>query len=360
MRIGIIGGGQLGMMLTEAAIQLGHTVYALDPNPDASIKYAGGTLLTYDYHDPQGILELDKVSDVICYEFENIDVSALHTIRHKLPQGTEALVISKDRILEKQFALSLGIPTPEFIKIDSYKDLQKAFYPSIIKTTRFGYDGKGQYVLNDKEDIDQLTINQPMILEQKIEFDQEVSVILSRDTYGDIVYYPLVINQHEQGILSVSMPWWDAPSSLKKEAFDYAKRIVETLDYVGTMAIEFFIKNNHVIFNEMAPRPHNSGHFTIEGTTVSQFKNMILAITNHHVISPEITKHSMMLNILGQHEEMLHQSNLEHVYIHDYFKKSKQHNRKIGHMTLLGSSEIELKQLATTLKGECDAKKTIY
>jgi len=360
MKIGIIGGGQLGMMLAEAAIQLGHTVYALDPNPEASVRYAGGMLLTYDYHDPRGIFELDQVSDVICYEFENIDFDVLYPIRHKLPQGIEALMISKDRILEKQFALSLGILTPEFIKVDSDKDLQKAFYPSILKTTRFGYDGKGQYILNSIEDIGKLTINQPMILEQRIEFDQEVSVIVSRDAYGDIVYYPLVINQHEQGILSVSMPWWDAPSSLKKEAFDYAKLIVEKLDYVGTLAIEFFVKDCYVIFNEMAPRPHNSGHFSIEGTTASQFKNMILAITHHHVIMPEITKPSMMLNILGQDEEKLHAPSCEHVYIHDYFKKSKQQNRKIGHITLLGSTEIELNRLATTFKGECDAKKTVH
>lgn len=350
MNVGIIGGGQLAMMLTEAAIPLGHHVYVLDPNPHASAKYVGATLLNYAYDDPKGLSELSIVSDVICYEFENIDTQVLHAIKHKLPQGIDALEISRDRMLEKTFAKSLGIPIPFFISIESKDDFEKAFYPSILKTTRFGYDGKGQHIINQYENLVNIDIHQPMILEERINFDKEVSVILTRDSYGDIAYYPLVENHHNQGILHSSIPWWDAPQYLKEEAYGYARTIIEKLNYIGTLAIEFFIVDHHVVFNEMAPRPHNSGHFSIEGTTVSQFKNMMLAITHEHIEIPNMTKPSMMINILGQHRYDVSLIKDKNIYVHDYFKHSQQHNRKIGHITILGSNFDELKQIEKHLK----------
>jgi 5-(carboxyamino)imidazole ribonucleotide synthase len=199
-----------------------------------------------------------------------------------------------------------------------------------------------------------------MILEEKIAFEKEVSVILTRDAFGDIAYYPLIENHHHEGILSVSIPWWDAPVSLKTEAYHYAKLIVESLNYVGTLAVEFFVLNHHVLFNEMAPRPHNSGHFSIEGATVSQFSNMILAITGAHVKTPVMTQRSIMKNILGQHKDDFEAlSDVHSIFIHDYFKHSKTHNRKVGHFTILCCDSEELQKHVTTLLGGSDAKKTV-
>lgn len=353
MRIGIVGGGQLGMMLTEAAIKLGHVVYAIDPNPNAPVKHVGGNLLNYRFDDLESIKQLDEMSDVICYEFENIDLSVLRPFLPKIPQGLIALEYSNDRMKEKEFARSLGIPTPRYQYVQSEKDVDDFFYPSLLKTTRFGYDGKGQVLLKSSEDLHKVNIQQPMILEELVNFDQEVSVIVTRDMFKHIAFYPLIKNVHVNGILDHSIPWWDAPQSLKDKAYAYASKVVETLNYIGTLAIEFFLCGEELWFNEMAPRPHNSGHFSIEGTTISQFENMILAITGEHVKTPLITKPSIMLNILGQHEGYIqHMGQKRYVYHHDYDKGEYRVNRKMGHITYLGENEEDLMNWITFMKGE--------
>jgi 5-(carboxyamino)imidazole ribonucleotide synthase len=361
MKIGIMGGGQLGMMLAEAAIRFGHQVYALDPNPDAPIKHTGAELFVFPYHHIAGVQQLVDRSDVICYEFENVSVDVLVNHQNKIPQGLEALRISQDRFQEKTLAQSLGIPTPHYILIEDKQDFDQAFYPSILKTLRMGYDGKGQFLLNSKHDVNLNYDTYPMILEEKIDFSCEVSVILTRDKAGIIVYYPLIQNVHEKGILTTSIPWWDAPSPLVEEAYLYAKRIVDRLSYVGTFAIEFLVKNDHVIFNEMAPRPHNSGHFSIEGTTVSQFENMIYALTNQPLIKPNITQPSAMINVLGQHKAYIHRAQmLPQTFIHDYHKTEYRTNRKMGHITILDEDFPKLKAIIQFIKGEQDANQNLH
>ena len=360
MTLGIIGGGQLGMMLSEAAMAMGYEVVALDPNPLASVKHVKAKLIEASFDDIEAIKTLYNLADVICYEFENIDLAVLNTIKDKLPQGMKALDISRDRIKEKAFAQSLNIPTPKTLVIKTQSDLKDAFFPSILKTTRFGYDGKGQFHLNMAEDVQRVTITQPMILEEKITFDQEVSVILTRDCFGNIAYYPLIKNTHQNGILSTSLAWWDAPNELREQGYEYGKKIIEDLDYIGTLAIEFFVVNNTLIFNEMAPRPHNSGHFSIEGTTISQFENMVLALTQKPVITPKITKPSMMVNQLGQDTFVLEEKEGIEIYYHDYYKNSQTLNRKIGHVTLLGHDIERLRSYANKLKGEENADETLY
>lgn len=349
----MIGGGQLGMMLAEAAEKYNHLVFALEPKNNPPIGHTKAFIIPYAYDDPQGLELLNLNSDVIIYEFENVDVDSLMKYAHKLPQGTKALEISQDRIKEKKFAQLLDIPTVRYIEINSQEDYKNSFFPSVLKTTRLGYDGKGQYLLKQMEDIQHIQIDQPMILEEYISFDDEVSVVLTRDMNHHITYLPLIKNKHTHGILDTSYPLWDCEESLKKEAYSYAKRIADELNYIGTLAIEFFVKDGHIIFNEMAPRPHNSGHFSIEGATVSQFENMILAVTNHPIIEPKITKRTLMINVLGQHHHYISNAiNLDHVFIHDYHKDELKNNRKMGHIICFSDTEDELFKLEKTIKGE--------
>lgn len=353
MRIGLIGGGQLGMMLAEAAFKLNHSVFVLEPSKNPPIAQTKAIIIANNYDDPHGLALLDSLTDVIIYEFENIDVNCLRPYVKKMPQGIKALEVSQDRILEKKFAQSLGIPTAKFIAVDSNDQLKNAFYPSVLKTTRLGYDGKGQHVLSSVNDTLRLTIKQPMILEEWILFDDEISVVLTRDMYNNTVYLPPIKNQHKNGILDTSYPLWNIDESLKKEAYDYAKKIIESLDYVGTMAVEFFVKDQHVIFNEMAPRPHNSGHFSIEGSSVSQFENMILSITKKSVIEPLMTQKSLMLNVLGQHIHYFENAKkMPFVYIHDYKKQPAKENRKMGHITCLADLDDTFYELEKIIRGE--------
>lgn len=353
MRIGIIGGGQLGMMLAEAAEKYHHQIFVLEPKKNPSVSHTTSIIIPYPYEDPQGLELLNLNSDVILYEFENIKVEYLKKYVHKIPQGIKALTISQDRIAEKMFAKSLGIPTPQFIVINRKEDLSQAFYPSILKTTRLGYDGKGQYALMCRDDIKNIEIDQPMILEEYIPFDDEISVVLTRDMYDQIAFLPIIKNHHKNGILETSFPLWHGYDDIRDESYRYAKRLVEELDYVGTLAIEFFVKDHQIIFNEMAPRPHNSGHFSIEGATISQFENMILAVTNNHVIKPEVTTKSLMINVLGQHQNYILQAKkITEVFIHDYHKEEALINRKIAHITCCADTDEKLFNLEKIIKGE--------
>lgn len=352
MRIGIIGGGQLGMMLAEAAEKLSHQVFVLEPKENPSVAKTHAIIIPYAYDDPQGLELLHHNSDVIIYEFENINIEYIKKYEHKMPQGIKALKISQDRLIEKEFASSLGIPTASYIPINSKADLINGFYPSVLKTTRLGYDGKGQQLIQKLDELSRCNIDQPMILETYIDFDYEVSVVLTRDYHDQFAYLPLIKNEHKDGILHTSKPLWEGYDDIQMRAFQYGKMIAEALNYVGTLAIEFFVKDDAVIFNEMAPRPHNSGHFSIEGATVSQFENMILAVTNQSVIEPQKTCYSMMFNILGQHHDLLrHDHKLNHIFVHDYHKNSVKHNRKIGHITCCADTDDLLNDLEKMMRG---------
>ena len=334
MRIGIIGGGQLGMMMAESAIKHGHEIISLDPNPNCSISRYATKHLSYDYNDKKGINEIIEESDVLTYEFENVNASVIKEIEDKLPQKTTALKISQNRLKEKDLAKKLNIPTPSYTK---YENEKSVFYPSVIKTTSGGYDGKGQSRLMNSHEFkaEDFDSKYEYIVEELIQFDYEISCIGCRDNYNQIVYYPIPLNVHKNGILFTSTVTNKIPEIIQDKAREYTKRIMEELDYIGTLAVEFFIKDMEVIFNEFAPRPHNSGHYTIEGCNVSQFENHILAITNEHVIKPILLKNSIMINVLGQNIKYYELAkNLDNVYIHDYFKSECRNNRKMGHITI--------------------------
>jgi len=356
MKIGILGGGQLGMMLAQAAIELGHEIVSLDPNENCSITRYSNLHLTYDYDDEIGIKKLVDSSDVLTYEFENVDKVVLKKLAEKLPQKVIALEISQNRLEEKNLARRLDILTPYFKK---YVNKSDVFYPSIMKTTTGGYDGKGQYLLENSNDFtyEVLKKNQEYIIEELIDFDYEISVISTRDSYGNILFYPIPKNVHKHGILFSSTIGQKIPMYVEHKAKMYTKKIVEELDYVGTFVVEFFVKENEVFFNEFAPRPHNSGHYTIEGCNISQFKNHILAITNQKVITPTLKKPVIMLNVLGQNMEYYRRAeNISSVFIHDYHKQEVRPNRKMGHIMITNDSLEECLRIKKIIIGEKNGK----
>ena len=349
MNIGIIGGGQLGLMMAEAAKLLNHKIISLDPNPNCPLARISDKHIAADYNDKDAMEQLNDLSDVLTYEFENVDLDLISKYEDKILQGTKALEISRNRLNEKNMAKRLGIETARFHKLIGE---EIKFFPCIVKTTTGGYDGKGQYLINDKNTIENFNIDykKEHIVEEFINFDYEISMILCRDIFDNIEYFPIPVNVHKNNILFTSTVSNTIPSEIQKKVEDYSSRIIEELDYVGTMAIEYFIKGDQVIFNELAPRPHNSGHYTIEACNVSQFYNHILAITHNTILKPVLLKSAIMLNILGQNTEyFLNTANNMDINIHLYGKDEYKENRKIGHITItknnLEDANVILKEL---------------
>lgn len=352
MKIGIIGGGQLGMMMAKEAIKLGHEIISLDPDKNCSITKYSSLHLVYNYNDEAGIKKLIETTDVITYEFENVNREVIKELSDKLPQKVTALEISQNRLKEKTLAKLLNIKTPKFRKLTEELDI---FYPSIIKTISGGYDGKGQFIINDLNDYKQdlFDSSKEYIIEELIDFEYEISIISTRDMFGNIVYYSVPRNVHSEGILFTSTVSEDIPPYTIDIAKESTKKILEELDYIGTLAVEFFVKGNDVYFNEFAPRPHNSGHYTIEGCDVSQFKNHILAITNMNVIQPKLINYSIMINVLGQNlDYYIKAKNIKNAHIHDYHKFEVKENRKMGHITITGKSLEELVTIKNMIVGE--------
>lgn len=337
MNIGIIGGGQLGLMMGEEALKLGHKIISLDPDTSSPITKISNLHIAKNFNDENALNELYQNSDVITYEFENVDLEMIRKYEDKIPQGWKALYYSKDRFIEKTFAKRLGINTTNFYQLIENKILK---YPCIIKTNIGGYDGKGQFAIISKEDIVNVNIKHDVayIVEEFVKFDYEISVVITRDFFNNIFVLPIPKNKHINGILYTSTVDNSIPLNIENKAIEYATILINELDYVGTMAIEFFVKDNEVIFNEFAPRPHNSGHFSIEGCNVSQFKNHILAITNQKIIKPELINKTVMLNVLGQNMDFIKNIDKDdNAFVHMYGKKDIIDNRKMGHITIVSN-----------------------
>lgn len=342
MRIGIVGGGQLGMMMAEAAVKYGHSIVGLDPVENCPLSYVADSMIVADYNNKKAFEDLAEKSDVITYEFENVDLFLINEFLTRIPQKSMGLEVSRERLREKNFVKDLGVPT---VKFNTYKSLDDVFYPSIIKTNTGGYDGKGQHRLHNQKDVDQLHLDaqKNYIIEEYLSFDYEISVIASRDKYGNVVTYPIPKNTHKNGILFISEVSKELPCEVISDATKYANSIITSLDYVGTLAVEFFVIKGKVIFNEFAPRPHNSGHYSIEGCNVSQYSNHILAICGEKVITPFLMKNAVMINVLGQNMDYLDNLIGENIHVHMYNKKDVKKNRKMGHITVLDNNNDDLK-----------------
>ena len=359
MRVGIIGAGQLGQMLGFAGRSLGITCRFLDP-ADAPPAADAGEVIRRPFDDAEALAELAASCDVITYEFENVPVEALLRIADRVPvfPPPEALRSAQDRLDEKRLFDELQIPLPRYRAVDTLDDLRAAVdsigLPLVLKTRRFGYDGKGQYVLKTGKDIDDAWRKlggAALIAEEWLDFDYEVSAIGVRSPGGESAIYPLTRNEHAAGILRRSRAPVDAPD-LAEKAESYINALLARLDYVGVLALELFVVGDRLLANEFAPRVHNSGHWTIEGAETSQFENHLRAVTNQPLGPTACRGHAGMLNLIGSIPEAARQLAIPGCQLHDY-GKSPREGRKLGHITVVAGSaaarDARLRQLEAVL-----------
>lgn len=356
MRIGILGAGQLGRMLALAGAPLGHSFVFFDQSPGEATNGLGRTIVG-SFTDEKALAGFAAECDVITYEFENVPCQTARFLASKLPvyPPPRALEVSQDRVVEKEFLQSLGIPTPRFASASSEAELVTACQtigtPCIVKTRRFGYDGKGQARMADLSAsgaVWKALGGSPLIVEEMIPFSRELSVITVRDTAGAIATYPLAYNEHVDGILHrTELPAPNLHPTLQAQADDIAAKIVTALNYVGVLTVELFDVNGTLIVNEMAPRVHNSGHITIDSTHTSQFENHIRAISQLPLGSVVPKERGVMLNLVGGIPSSEALSTLQFAKVHLY-GKSPRTGRKVGHINLLNPTP-EMEHAVSTL-----------
>jgi len=358
MKIGILGAGQLGRMMALAGIPLGHTFRFLDPVPSSPASVAGEQLAG-SYEDTELLNKFIAGIDVVTYEFENVSALATQYLTGKVDvfPPTKALEITQDRIFEKTFFKNLGVPVTDFYEINNKTDLKNAVekngFPCILKTRRMGYDGKGQFLLKSNADVyalfEEVEIKN-MILENFVKFNRELSIIAVRGVSGQTKSYSLVENTHAKGILRLSIAPADNVSvELQAKAEKIATDVMNAMNYIGVMAIEFFDVNGVLYANEMACRVHNSGHWTIEGAETSQFENHIRAVSGMPLGSTRNIGFSAMFNILGSVPETTEMLETPGLHFHLYGKEPRK-DRKIGHITLRADSKTELTENIEKLK----------
>lgn len=340
--IGILGGGQLGRMLSVAASRLGYNSHIFEPGANPPAGQVADQVTTAAYEDEAALIAFAQSVDVITYEFENIPTSALDVLESHRPirPGREALRVSQDRITEKDFLTKLGLKTAPYAQIDSAEDLHRAMgdigTPSILKTRRFGYDGKGQVRLSDDSDPSQAmqdVADAPSVLEGFVNFSHEVSVIAARGIGGDVACFDPGENVHEGGILRTTTVPARLPGTLRMDAVLIASQILNALDYVGVMGVELFVTREGLIVNEIAPRVHNSGHWTQNGCAVDQFEQHIRAVTGLPLGDGARHNDVVMENLIGADMDRVPELLTEpHVALHLYGKAEAKPGRKMGHV----------------------------
>jgi 5-(carboxyamino)imidazole ribonucleotide synthase len=348
--IGMIGGGQLGRMMAIAAKEMGFFVAVLDPTPNSPCAQVADIEIVAPYSDEEALKKLADVSDVITYEFENIDATALKRLTKiaYVPQGSELLEITQHRLAEKQAIQNAGLPVASHRFVRTEQDLIEAIeeigIPSVLKTCRGGYDGKGQVVIRCTDDVNdarKLLQLGECILEAWIPFIKEVSVIVVRNGFGETAVFPVAENIHKENILHQTIVPARICPEVEQTAIRYARKLADDFHLVGTLAVEMFLtEENHLYINELAPRPHNSGHYTINACATSQFQQHIRAICNWPLGSTELLKPAVMVNILGEHVESVFNSisRLGDAHLHMYGKKDAKQKRKMGHVTVLAET----------------------
>ena len=362
LRLGLLGGGQLGRMLALSARNLGFEVIVLEPNPEAPAR-AAARQLQKAYDDNDALREL-AACDFVTFEFENIPEAAAKALNQpgQFAPPVSALLVSQDRWVEKNTFQKLGIPTPAFLKVDSLEDAQDAFKrlgPLVLKTRKFGYDGKGQAVVRSAQNLSEayMQLNgAPAIAEELVPFEREISVITCRGRDGQTVVYPVTENIHKKGVLHKSLaPAPGLSPVLVAEAQDMAQRLVDHFNYVGVLALELFQVDGTLKANEFAPRVHNSGHWTMEGAVTSQFENHVRAVCDLPLGCADLRAPSVMLNLIGEIPPRTQLLSITDAHLHDYAKPARP-GRKVGHLTCLGATLKEASERAalaeTAIKGE--------
>ncbi len=342
MIVGVMGAGQLGQMLALAGRNLGFQFRFLSPDGSAAVgKFA--ELIIADYTNEAALAHFVDGLDVATYEFESIPASAVQFVSDKVPTFPSPLALetAQDRANEKSCFEKLKIPTAPFAPVESMREVREAIdrigLPAVLKSRRLGYDGKGQAVIRSREEIGTGWVKiagVPAIVEQMVKFTRELSIIAVRSRTGELAFYPLVENHHSEGILRFSLaPAPNVSAETQAKAESYAKAVLEHLDYIGVLAIEFFETPEGLVANEMAPRVHNTGHWTIEGADTSQFENHLRAIVGLPLGSTDMGGAAGMVNVIGNEPDIARLRELEDVHVHMY-GKTPAPRRKLGHITV--------------------------
>jgi len=349
--IGIIGGGQLGLMIAEQARLLGARTVCLDPAADAPAAAMCDDHIVGRFDDPAAVEELCRRSDVVTYEFENVPGDILIPLcdKYHIPQGYRPLYDSQDRLREKTNAREHGLRTPRFAAVDDEASLRAAVaqigLPAVLKTRTLGYDGHGQAVLRTEEDLARALplLAVPCILEEFVPFDFEASIVMVADDER-IVSFPIGRNVHRDGILDLCFVPAEVDGEVLARMRRESERFMRSCGYRGILAIEYFVRGGEIYFNEMAPRPHNSGHYTIEGATTNQFRELARYLLGEPLQEPRLVAPTVMKNILGQDLEAAQRIAAAcppHVYVHLYGKSECRPKRKMGHITFVGMTAPE-------------------
>ncbi|MBT2584133.1 5-(carboxyamino)imidazole ribonucleotide synthase [Planococcus sp. ISL-109] len=345
--IGIIGGGQLGRMMALAAKEAGFKIAVLDPGMDSPTGQVADIQIVAPFNDAQALEELAEVSDVITYEFENIDVDGLRHLTEiaYVPQGAELIGITQNRIIEKKAIRAAGVPVADYIEASTFEQLQEQAatldYPFVVKTARGGYDGKGQQIVKHADQLKEaqsLFQSGDCVAEAFIDFTMEISVVIQRNTLGETAILPIGENIHKDHILHQTIVPARVDEETIRKAQQAAHAIAEHLQMVGTLAVEMFVlADGEILVNELAPRPHNSGHYSIEATNISQFHQHIRAICGWPLRKPKLWSSAVMVNVLGEHVAPLTKKIAHYPdwSIHLYGKDEAKHKRKMGHVTIL-------------------------
>ncbi len=351
--IGMLGGGQLGRMFTTAARILGYKVIILEPDPHSPAAHFADEHIEAPYDDPQALVKLGKKCDVITTEFENIPAQTLQKLTEYCPvhPGAAAVKIAQDRMVEKAFILECGLLPVPYGNIETHSDIAKAAtkvsFPAILKTARFGYDGKGQQVIKHADQIEAAfkAVNQvPCVLEQRIDLDCEISVILGRNENGTSQCFPVAENIHRDGILFQSIVPARVDEAIAKAAQTAAIRIADKLEYIGVLAVEFFVtKQGELLINEMAPRTHNSGHYTLDACITSQFEQQVRMVCGLPFGDTTLLSPVVMTNMLGDlwgtsqpNWNVLLKSPASKLHL--YGKQEARKGRKMGHYCTLSNN----------------------
>ena len=368
MTIGILGGGQLGYMLALAGYPLGLHFRFLDPSPEAPVGRIA-TRITADFTDRAALKKFANGLELVTYEFENVPVEAARFLAEHVPVFPPALALetAQDRLAEKHLFQKLDIATTDFMPVPDLNELDAAVkkigLPAILKTCRMGYDGKGQWILRNAEDVERVKAkwaserspgqqkhvtqeirphDASFILERLVPFTRELSILAIRGRTGETAFYPLIENHHRGGILRLSLaPAPRLDSAVQRTAEDAARRVLDSLQYVGVLAIEFFEHDGRLLANEMAPRVHNSGHWTIEGAVTSQFENHLRAVMAWPLGASSSIGCSAMLNLIGEVPDRSEVLAVRDTHLHLYGKSARA-GRKLGHVTLRANSSEQL------------------
>ena len=354
--IGVIGGGQLGRMFTLDAKRMGYDIITLDPQPHSPCGQVADEQIVARYDDMSAIDDLGRRTDIVTYEFENIAIESIERLEqqgYRVTPSSNVLRITQNRLLEKGFVRDCGIPVAEFAEVNDAADLDRACksigFPAVLKTVRGGYDGKGQWRVENLEQAREAlaqAAGAQLIYEQFVPFACEISVVCTRNAAAEIVTYPPSENIHDRGILYISIVPARVDDQAAARARAYAEKIASALEIAGTFCVEFFVaRDGEVLVNEIAPRPHNSGHYTIDATRCSQYEQHVRAICSLPLSEPELLRGAIMVNILGEGKGN-HLAGVEHllsdpnVVLHMYGKKHAVDRRKMGHFTMLVNGPI--------------------